>query len=146
MQNKNMQTYRRIYKILLSISIITAGICLIVGCASIYFSGNGYSREFVRNVFSKINIPIYLSLAIIAGDIIWEIISPFGKNAKPINKKSVAVDRSNSNSTINKKALITKLSILIIAVALIVFGFSQNGFADVLTKAVNICTECIGLG
>ena len=32
------------------------------------------------------------------------------------------------------------------AVALILFGFITGGTADVLTKAVNICTECVGLG
>lgn len=32
------------------------------------------------------------------------------------------------------------------AVALTVIGYTGGGFTDVLTKAVNICTECIGLG
>ena len=36
--------------------------------------------------------------------------------------------------------------ILLAAVALALFGFFSGGTADVLTKAVNICTECIGLG
>lgn len=30
--------------------------------------------------------------------------------------------------------------------ALLITGISLGGFADVMTKAVNICTECIGLG
>lgn len=32
------------------------------------------------------------------------------------------------------------------AVAVMVYGFFAGGTADVLTKAVNICTECVGLG
>lgn len=32
------------------------------------------------------------------------------------------------------------------ALALLVYGFFAGGTADVLTKAVNICTECVGLG
>ena len=36
--------------------------------------------------------------------------------------------------------------LLIAAIVLAVFGFLSGGTADVLTKAVNICTECIGLG
>lgn len=39
-----------------------------------------------------------------------------------------------------------RLALLLAAVALAVFGFVTGGTADVLTKAVNICTECIGLG
>ena len=37
-------------------------------------------------------------------------------------------------------------ALLCIALALIVYGFFAGGTADVLTKAVNICTECVGLG
>lgn len=36
--------------------------------------------------------------------------------------------------------------LLLVAVALIVLGRASGGAADVLTKAINICTECIGLG
>lgn len=37
-------------------------------------------------------------------------------------------------------------AVLVLAVALIVFGYNIGGTADVLTKAINICTECVGLG
>jgi len=36
--------------------------------------------------------------------------------------------------------------LLVLAVGLLLYGFFAGGTADVLTKAVNICTECIGLG
>ncbi len=36
--------------------------------------------------------------------------------------------------------------ILAVALALLVGGYLMGGAVDVLTKAVNICTECIGLG
>ena len=36
--------------------------------------------------------------------------------------------------------------ILTVAVICLVYGFLAGGTADVLTKAVNICTECVGLG
>lgn len=39
-----------------------------------------------------------------------------------------------------------RVALLAVAVIGIVVGLLGNGFADVLTKAVNICTECIGLG
>ena len=39
-----------------------------------------------------------------------------------------------------------RFALLLAAAALAVFGFCTGGTADVLTKAVNICTECIGLG
>ena len=36
--------------------------------------------------------------------------------------------------------------ILAAAVICLIYGFCTGGTADVLTKAVNICTECVGLG
>jgi len=36
--------------------------------------------------------------------------------------------------------------VLVLAVILLVYGFLNGGTADVLTKAINICTECVGLG
>ncbi len=42
--------------------------------------------------------------------------------------------------------LIVRDCLLILAVAIFVFGFITGGTNDVLTKAINICTECVGLG
>ncbi|MBQ8683609.1 MAG: thioredoxin [Clostridia bacterium] len=39
-----------------------------------------------------------------------------------------------------------RYGVLAVGLALLVYGFATGGIADVLTKAVNICTECIGLG
>ena len=39
-----------------------------------------------------------------------------------------------------------RCGLLVAALALLVYGFLSGGTADVLTKAVNICTECVGLG
>ena len=39
-----------------------------------------------------------------------------------------------------------RFSLLALAVFLVVWGLYLGGAADVLTKAINICTECIGLG
>ncbi len=50
-------------------------------------------------------------------------------------------------STAPKRSVMwLRLGILALAVFMICFGYLIGGAADVLTKAVNICTECIGLG
>ena len=47
----------------------------------------------------------------------------------------------------NEKILLgARLTIFVLAVAFIVIGIFNGGMADVLQKAINICTECIGLG
>ena len=45
-----------------------------------------------------------------------------------------------------KAVAVVRGAIILVAVACIVGGLLCNGWADVLTKAINICTECIGLG
>ena len=42
--------------------------------------------------------------------------------------------------------LLVRLAIIAVAVAFIILGITNGGMADVLGKAVRICTECIGLG
>ena len=36
--------------------------------------------------------------------------------------------------------------VLMVGIVILVYGFFMGGTADVLTKAINICTECVGLG
>lgn len=46
---------------------------------------------------------------------------------------------------ISKKNIIRGI-ILVAAIALIVLGILQNDVRDVMTKAIYICYECIGIG
>lgn len=52
-------------------------------------------------------------------------------------------DKADSS---NKLIFIVRAALLIIGVFILVYGFITGGTVDVLTKAINICTECIGLG
>ncbi|MBR6360125.1 MAG: hypothetical protein IKS11_10820 [Lachnospiraceae bacterium] len=45
----------------------------------------------------------------------------------------------------NKQTFI-RLSLLAIALIFILLGIFNDGMRDCLIKAINICTECIGLG
>lgn len=46
----------------------------------------------------------------------------------------------------NRGIMIARCVLTSVAVILLVYGFFAGGTADVLTKAINICTECVGLG
>lgn len=69
-------------------------------------------------------------------DILREVIKTNGKVIK--NKVE-----SKKKNLIMK---ISQISILCIAIAFIIIGISNGGAEDTLQKAINICTECIGLG
>lgn len=45
-----------------------------------------------------------------------------------------------------KTGTILRWVILAVAAVLLIWGYCIGGTADVLTKAINICTECVGLG
>ena len=51
-----------------------------------------------------------------------------------------------AKSTRPKLILGIRVTVLLVALTFIVLGIVNGGMADVLSKAVNICTECIGLG
>ena len=61
---------------------------------------------------------------------------------KQLPKVSGAVQPAKEESSL----WIAQLVIVACAVALIAYGFFTGGAADVLVKAINICTECVGLG
>lgn len=59
---------------------------------------------------------------------------------KASGKKAPAV------SDCSRHKHLVQLVLLIVGLVFVVFGLATGGTADVLTKAINICTECIGLG
>lgn len=65
-----------------------------------------------------------------------ELLNPPPKESKA----AAAVPASGKNARLLRNVLLG------IAVVILVYGFFTGGTADVLTKAVNICTECVGLG
>lgn len=267
MTKENQIRIHRIYGILLSASIVVAGICLIAGCLSIYNSGDQpYSREAVAATFSHIAIPVYLCLALTILGFVLDVLLP-AVPVKPYRKTPYSAmlnqlrlrkdwfqcpddvkqqieqlqqqrrtyvtvrtavivlasvlfltyalnfnnfDSSNINGSMigamrvlipclavaltcstvvavllersiiketeliktlpsksgavknaetaeanfaeatvadsSKRITYVRYAILTVGVFLAVYGFATGGIADVLAKAVNICTECIGLG
>ena len=65
------------------------------------------------------------------------------KEIMKINGRKPLIATLKNNSL---KVNIARISILVIAVVFIITGIFNGGASDVLQKAINICTECIGLG
>lgn len=63
-------------------------------------------------------------------------------------KKLPALEISIENEIVSEEKSVSpyRNAILVISIILIVYGFLNGGTVDVLAKAINICTECIGLG
>ncbi|MBO5357354.1 MAG: hypothetical protein J6A95_06245 [Clostridia bacterium] len=98
--------------------------CIIVGLGAIYATvlicNSSYSRE----------------LALVKKSL---------TTAKKVPVGDGALDAPNNRG--NEKFLLgARLTLFVIAVTFIIIGIFNGGMADVLYKAINICTECIGLG
>lgn len=87
MANKPQHILTTIFKIATSVSLIVAGICLIIGCIHIYRSDaeNPYSREIVAQTFKYIQIPIYICLSLVLITFIGALFIPENKlkSSKP---------------------------------------------------------------
>ena len=70
------------------------------------------------------------------------------KKAVAANAKNLQKPQEQSAALSENKKLLTglRIGLLAVGVALFVIGIFNGGLNDVLIKAINICTECIGLG
>ena len=66
--------------------------------------------------------------------------------ASGAKKASSDIDTSRTGNASKRIILISRVAVLVLAVVFIIDGITNGGFSDVLIKAINICTECIGLG
>lgn len=65
---------------------------------------------------------------------------------KRITEKNVDKSTAQSSNRENKHMKIVRCVLLLLGIGIFIYGYVSGGTSDVLTKAVNICTECIGLG
>ncbi len=134
-----------LYSVLLSVMLVITGICLCVACVGIYLSGDQpFSREAVAAAFRYISVPVYLCIALVVGGLILDGFFP----AEPKKQKTRKKDGSFGSAPAENshKLLYLRLALLGVGIAVFAYGFLAGGTADVMTKAVNICTECVGLG
>lgn len=93
-----------IYSILISISAVFAGICLIVACVKLYnFQPESFSRESVAQAFRPIAIWVYIFLALAAGGILLNLILPAERKKLAAQKQYEAI-----LGNLQKKVDITK--------------------------------------
>ena len=60
--------------------------------------------------------------------------------------KGVSGNKAPETAEKPSRVLYVRIALYAIAAVLIVLGINNGGMRDVLIKAINICTECIGLG
>lgn len=134
--------------------------CLVCAGIAAYFTFNlnGYPdepNEAVLGLARSVLPCVAVAFVVCCGAAVFDAVS--AKKILPEAKKMLALGgRDNSPArepgkiaaAINSPYALLGARILLIcaAIALIIAGVHNGGMADVLAKAVAICTECIGLG
>ncbi len=137
-----MHKNRPFIPIILTACVIMIACLLIFGCLTHVLSHDGtqdmYSISSVRAHFSSFGW-IYAGLiAVIA------ILSFFAKKSSAGNARAKEYRREKASKPRTKRIL--RICFFALSAVLIMLGIVNGGLYDVFVKAVNICTECIGLG
>lgn len=130
-----------------------AGWALLAVCSLVFFSYGANPHNFHR---SRINasmidamyrfVPCFL-IPYCYG--IWAAYAARRSMEKEIALLKTAPPESKISRPVKaggRNLLLLRNGLLVIGIAILLFGYFTGGTADVLTKAVNICTECVGLG
>lgn len=141
MTPENLKKIHKIWAILTSVLIGIVAVCLIVSCVCIYRSGEKpFNAEVVAAALNRIAIPGWLCLICVVGGIVLHCILP-------VQEGRVKREKVDKPKTMNDQKLwFVRGAVMAVAIGLIVLGIANNGYADVLGKAIRICQECIGIG
>ena len=142
------QKKRRILKIV--------GLVLLAVCSAVFLSYGLNSKNFHQ---SQINASMLRAMGLfipcLAIPFGYGIFSAYGQKKSickeiELSKQAIAAGAHSDTPAVmakqNHSLLYLRLVLLCVGIAILVYGFFAGGTADVMTKAVNICTECVGLG
>ena len=103
MTKKICKQLHSIYAYALGALIILSGICLILGCLSIYYSGEQpYSPEAVATAFAPLAVPIYLCLALVVVGFLLDLFLPREKEkTKLIQQHTAVLKRLHEKADLN---------------------------------------------
>lgn len=143
---------KKLLLILQTVLCIVTAIVLSVSALVIYVNGaalkasDPLSPIYTREKVIRALIPAVILIGI---GLILMIVS-FAKGIRDENAmrpaKSVKISRKLTSKKTDKAVNIFRVVILLLAVIFIILGVNNGSANDVFGKAVNICTECIGLG
>lgn len=109
---------------------------LLIAQAVLIWKGGAFTREIVTEKLSQ-TAPAMIVWLMLA------LIGIFIPKSPAKNQTQAKISQKREAMKHRPKA---RIAVLIVAAALIAVGIFNGGMRDVFVKAINICTECIGLG
>ena len=127
---------------------------VLIGCSAIFLfyalnSANFHQSEINSSMVNAMKVLVPCSLVSFVYALFVAV-----HNEKSIQKEMELVKKLPASQITVEDEIISeekcispyRNAILVASIILIVYGFLCGGTVDVLAKAINICTECIGLG
>lgn len=145
-KNSPARNNRRLHScISLGLLIVGSGIFL-----SYALNGNNFDTKQVTDSMIK---AMYILLPCMAVPFGYSLFTAYyakasmRKEIEALKAEGCTMKQEGAVENRGAKTLCTvRWAVLCVGIAILVFGFATGGTSDVLTKAVNLCTECIGLG
>lgn len=142
------QKKRRLHRIL-SILLLAAGSAVFLGYA---LNSSHFHQSQINDSMIRAMVWLVPSMAV---PFAYAVYTAFSDRAS-IRKEIELLKQADASAKIPAKlepvrdpaktVNTLRCVIICVAAAILIFGFCTGGTADVLTKAINICTECVGLG
>ena len=131
------------------LSSVSAGLLALCSMLFLFFGANptNFSSSDINGSIVNAVILMLACLAIPFGFAVFAAYS----TRRSLQKEIELVKQIPPGEAVNRAGThdytpLLRWSLLAAAVVLITYGYFAGGTVDVLTKAVNICTECVGLG
>ncbi len=152
------------FRILSAIAVVVIAVLLCGQCLDIFFNGSSpqnfdasevqlvsmFRMEDVAARLKGIALPLIVCCLLIAVSTVLHWLFQMRTNdaprSKPNRRSCACKEYAEASAARSASIRIVQAILLLISVVLIVLGVMNGGLYDVLVKAINICTECIGLG
>ena len=95
MTNNNAKRVRLILGCILSVLLVVSGILLMISCVKIYRLGSrAFNVENISSAFQKIRIPLFITLGVLAVDVLMALILPTeAVKARPVTEQRSVLKR-----------------------------------------------------
>ena len=143
----SLQKNRKLHCIIRTVVMIASSIAFLIYA----LNGSNFHSSNINDSMIKAMWVLIPCLAASFGYAVFTTYNNSNKLQKEIELvKQIPVSETKTmeetSSYYNKKEQVLRVSLICIGAFCFIYGFVSGGTVDVLAKAINICTECIGLG
>lgn len=129
---------------------VPATVFAIITVVYLFYALNGanYTDDISTSVAKAFAVLVacYTPFVLLIGALYFPYRHSMEREVTALQKAPKAATQAQKKLIADKAAGWVRLALLVIGAVLLTVGICMGGMADVLTKAINICTECVGLG